>query len=131
MTTKKQQAEATQQVLTEKQELARARRKALKDLCNKLQQVAKAMGVEMKPNDLLRQHYAQAGHTELKSFSEWKEAGYYVKKGEKAILLWAHPKPSREAKELAKSEGKNEDEAKNDFYPLAYLFSSKQVAKRL
>ena len=130
MTTNKQQAEATQQVLTEKQELARARRKALKDLCNKLQQVAKAMGVEMKPNELLRQHYAQAGHTELKSFSEWKEAGYYVKKGEKAILLWAHPKPSREAKELAKSQGKNEDEAKNDFYPLAYLFSSKQVAKR-
>ena len=130
MTTNTQQAEATQQVLTEKQELARARRKSLKDLCNKLQQVAKAMGVEMKPNELLRQHYAQAGHTELKSFSEWKEAGYYVKKGEKAILLWAHPKPSREAKELAKSEGKNEDEAKNDFYPLAYLFSSKQVAKR-
>ena len=130
MTTNKQQAEATQQVLTEKQELARARRKALKDLCNKLQQVAKAMGVEMKPNELLRQHYAQAGHTELKSFSEWKDAGYYVKKGEKAILLWAHPKPSREAKELAKSQGKNEDEAKNDFYPLAYLFSSKQVAKR-
>lgn len=129
MTTNKQQAASTQQVLTEKQELARARRKALKDLCNKLQQVAKAMGVEMKPNELLRQHYAQAGHTELKSFSEWKEAGYYVKKGEKAILLWAHPKPSREAKELAKSEGKNEDEAKNDFYPLAYLFSSKQVAK--
>ena len=130
MTTNKQQAASTQQVLTEKQELARARRKALKDLCNKLQQVAKAMGVEMKPNELLRQHYAQAGHTELKSFSEWKDAGYYVKKGEKAILLWAHPKPSREAKELAKSQGKNEDEAKNDFYPLAYLFSSKQVAKR-
>ena len=130
MTTNTQQAEATQQVLTEKQELARARRKALKDLCNELQQAAKATGVEMKPNELLRQHYAQAGHTELKSFSEWKEAGYYVKKGEKAILLWAHPKPSREAKELAKSEGKNEDEAKNDFYPLAYLFSSKQVAKR-
>lgn len=130
MTTNTQQAASTQQVLTEKQELARARRKALKDLCNKLQQVAKAMGVEMKPNELLRQHYAQAGHTELKSFSEWKEAGYYVKKGEKAILLWAHPKPSRETKELAKSQGKNEDEAKNDFYPLAYLFSSKQVAKR-
>lgn len=130
MTTNTQQAEATQQVLTEKQELARARRKALKDLCNELQQAAKATGVEMKPNELLREHYAQAGHTELKSFSEWKEAGYYVKKGEKAILLWAHPQPSRKAKELAKSQGKNEDEAKNDFYPLAYLFSSKQVAKR-
>lgn len=130
MTTNTQQAEATQQVLTEKQELARARRKALKDLCNVLQQAAKATGVEMKPNELLREHYAQAGHTELKSFSEWKEAGYYVKKGEKAILLWAHPQPSREAKEFAKSQGKSEDEAKKDFYPLAYLFSSKQVAKR-
>ena len=130
MTKNEQKAASTQQILTEKQELARARRKALKNLCNELQQVAKAMGVEMKPNELLRQHYAQAGHTELKSFSEWKDAGYYVKKGEKAILLWAHPKPSKEAKELAKSQGKNEDEAKNDFYPLAYLFSSKQVAKR-
>ena len=40
MTTNKQQAASTQQVLTEKQELARARRKALKDLCNELQQAA-------------------------------------------------------------------------------------------
>lgn len=116
------QAEATTteaKPLTEKQAYARARRKALKDLCNTLQAAAKAAGMEESPNELLREYYAQAGHTELKTFEEWKQAGFYIRKGEKAILLWGHPKPSRQAKE-----------AENDFYPLAYLFSNQQVAPR-
>lgn len=116
--------------LTEKQAYARARRKALKDLCNTLQAAAKAAGIEQKPNELLRDFYAQSGHTELKTFDEWKQAGFYIRKGEKAILLWGHPKPSRQAKEAAKQAGKPEEEAENDFYPLAYLFSNQQVAPR-
>ena len=116
--------------LTEKQANARARRKALKDLCNTLQAAAKAAGMEETPNELLREYYAQAGHTELKTFEEWKQAGFYIRKGEKAILLWGHPKPSRQAKEAAKQAGKPEEEAENDFYPLAYLFSNQQVAPR-
>ena len=114
--------------LTEKQAIARARRKALKDLCNTLQAAAKAAGMEESPNELLREYYAQAGHTELKTVEEWKQAGFY--KGEKAILLWGHPKPSRQAKEAAKQAGKPEEEAESDFYPLAYLFSNQQVAPR-
>ena len=127
------QAEATTteaKPLTEKQAYARARRKALKDLCNTLQAAAKAAGKEETPNELLREYYAQAGHTELKTFEEWKQAGFYIRKGEKAILLWGHPKPSRQAKEAAKQAGKPEEEAENDFYPLAYLFSNQQVAPR-
>lgn len=116
--------------LTEKQAIARARRKALKDLCNTLQAAAKTAGMEESPNELLREYYAQAGHTELKTFEEWKQAGFYIRKGEKAILLWGHPKPSRQAKEAAKQAGKPEEEAENDFYPLAYLFSNQQVAPR-
>ena len=116
--------------LTEKQAYARARRKALKDLCNTLQAAAKAAGMEESPNELLRAYYAQAGHTELKTFEEWKQAGFYIRKGEKAILLWGHPKPSRQAKEAAKQAGKPEEEAEIDFYPLAYLFSNQQVAPR-
>ena len=114
--------------LNEKQAIARARRQALKDLCNTLQAAAKAAGMEGKPNDLLREYYAQAGHTELKTFDEWKEAGFYIRKGEKAILLWGHPKPSRQAREAAKQEGKAEEKAEKDFYPLAYLFSNQQVS---
>lgn len=116
--------------LTEKQANARARRQALKNLCNTLQAAAKAAGKEETPNELLREYYAQAGHTELKTFEEWKQAGFYIRKGEKAILLWGHPKPSRQAKEAAKQAGKTEEEAENDFYPLAYLFSNQQVAPR-
>ena len=116
--------------LTEKQANARARRQALKDPCNTLQAAAKAAGMEESPNELLREYYAQAGHTELKTFEEWKQAGFYIRKGEKAILLWGHPKPSRQAKEAAKQAGKPEEEAENDFYPLAYLFSNQQVAPR-
>ena len=116
--------------LTEKQANARARRQALKNLCNTLQAAAKAAGMEESPNELLREYYAQAGHTELKTFEEWKQAGFYIRKGEKAILLWGHPKPSRQAKEAAKQAGKPEEEAENDFYPLAYLFSNQQVAPR-
>ena len=120
----------TTKMLTEKQAIARAQRQALKDLCNTLQAAAKAAGIEQKPNELLREFYASAGHTELKTFDQWKEAGFFVRKGEKAILLWGHPKPSRQAKEAAKQAGKPEEEAENDFYPLAYLFSNKQVARR-
>lgn len=113
--------------LTEKQASVRASRQALRALCNSLQAAAKAAGMEETPNELLREYYAQAGHTELKTFEEWKQAGFYIRKGEKAILLWGRPKPSRLAKEAAKQAGKPEKEAENDFYPLAYLFSNKQV----
>ena len=130
-TTLKVEKEKNEQVLTEKQAIARARRKALKDLCNTLQAAAKAAGMEETPNELLREFYAQAGHKELKTFNEWKKEGYYIRKGEKAILLWGKPKPSRLSKEIAKMEGKPEEEAENDFYPLAYLYSNKQVETRI
>ena len=122
------QAQAKQ--LTPKQQEAQQRRRELSNLCSKLQEAAGIAGVGVKPNELLRKYYKQEGHTELRTFEEWKKAGYYVRKGEKAILLWGRPKPSRHAKEEAAQAGIPEEQAKNDFYPLAYLFSNRQVAQR-
>lgn len=122
------QAQAKQ--LTPKQQEAQQRRRELSNLCSKLQEAAGIAGVGVKPNELLRKYYKQEGHTELRTFEEWKKAGYYVRKGEKAILLWGRPKPSRHAKEEAAQAGLPEEAAKNDFYPLAYLFSNRQVAQR-
>ena len=113
--------------LTEKQAKARASRQALRALCNSLQAAAKAAAIEETPNELLRKYYAQAGHAVLRTFQEWKRAGYNIRKGEKALLLWGRPKPSRLAKEAAKQAGKTEEEAENDFFPLAYLFSNQQI----
>lgn len=117
-----------------KKEQAAQRRLELKGLSNSLVTAAKNGLIPMEEdgtvNDLLKAHYSELGHKELKSFSQWKEEGYSVKKGEHALLLWAHPKPSRHSKEQATSEGKNEDEAKADYFPVVYLFSQKQVVKR-
>lgn len=108
-----------------------ARRQALKSLCTNLK-AAQNMGAYSDcntMNELLKAFYAEAGHTELKTFQQWKENGYSVKRGEKAILLWGTPKATKESRQAAAEEGKNEDEAKEDFFPLAYMFSNKQVHK--
>lgn len=108
------------------------RRQALKELCTGLK-AAKDMGAYPEcetMNELLKAFYAEAGHTELHTFKQWKEKGFYVKKGEKAILLWATPKASKSSKLAAVDAGKQEDEAKEDYFPIAYLFSNKQVAKQ-
>lgn len=121
--------EATERELTEAQQLARQRRAALRDLSNQLKKAAELAGQDdLSVNALLRQYYAQAGHTELKTFGEWKEAGYFVRKGEKAIILWGHPR-SLKADEAPADTNEAKDEQR-DFYPLAYLFSNQQVNKR-
>lgn len=119
----------TQKPLTEKQILARERRKALKDLSNELKTMAEQSGNEAHVNDLLREFYAETGHTQLKTFDQWKAEGYFVRKGEKALLLWGKPTASKASKQTATEQGKAEEDAENDFYPLAYLFSQQQVTR--
>ena len=118
-----------QKPLTEKQEQARARRQALRDLSNELKSIAELNGQEANVNELLRDFYAGTGHTELKTFDQWKEDGYFIPKGEKALLLWGKPKASKNAIQEATQQGKSEEDADTDFYPLAYLFSQQQVTK--
>ena len=118
-----------QKPLTEKQEQARARRQALRDLSNELKSIAELNGQEANVNELLRDFYAGTGHTELKTFDQWKEDGYFIRKGEKALLLWGKPKASKNAIQEATQQGKSEEDADTDFYPLAYLFSQQQVTK--
>ena len=118
-----------QKPLTEKQELARARRQALRDLSNELKSLAELNGQEANVNELLRDFYAGTGHTELKTFDQWKEDGYFIRKGEKALLLWGKPKASKNAIQEATQQGKSEEDADTDFYPLAYLFSKQQVTR--
>lgn len=92
---------------------------------HKLSQQAKElveMGEAESINEGLAMIYAEEGHRNLKSFKEWLKVGKVVKKGEKALLLWG--KPLRKQKE---QEQTPEDQEDPDFYPLAYVFSSKQV----
>lgn len=74
------------------------------------------------------EEYITAGEgLPLKTFAEWKKAGYVVKKGESAVLktrLWQMKKKKKSADEQTDGEDKD----KNDFYLCpAHLFSAEQV----
>ena len=118
--------ETPEPVKTE-QNAIQAKRNELKELSRQLQKQAQDHGLKTSTNFLLREWYASDGHKELKTFEQWKEAGYFVRKGEKALLLWGHPKPSKQALTTATENGKTEEDAENDFYPIAYVFSNMQV----
>jgi hypothetical protein len=90
-----------------------------------LSKAAAALVEEQKAasiNDALVLIYAMQGHEEIHSFKKWLELGYAVKKGEKALLLWGEPQKA--LKQEKQNEGEK-DEFK--FFPLAYVFSNKQV----
>lgn len=86
-----------------------------------LQQAVKS-GMYGSVNEGLVAMYAEQGHTEIHSFKQWLSKGYVVRKGEKALLLWAEP---RKAFNQEKKTDNEKDEFK--FFPLAYVFSQLQV----
>lgn len=74
-------------------------------------------------NQGLVELYRQQGHTRLKTFHQWKDAGYSIKKGSKALLLWGEPREIKHPDPEAE-----EDEFK--YFPLCYVFSENQVVER-
>ena len=113
----------------QKKEEALKRRAALKELSSSLQALSKqGLFPEFHTvNGLLRYYYESRGYKDLKTFRQWKEEGFSVKKGEKAILLWAQPVVSNQSKEAATEAGKTEEEAKEDYFPVCHVFASCQV----
>jgi hypothetical protein len=101
-----------------KQEM-KDKRDNLKEL-SKVVKMAISQGIYNSVNEGLVDMYAKEGHTEIHSFNSWLTRGYAVRKGEKALLLWGEPRKG----------GKQEKEESDDeynFFPLAYVFSQKQV----
>lgn len=83
-------------------------------------------------NGLLRFYYACKGYKNLKTFKEWKENGYTVRKGEKSLLVWGTPivsKAEKERIEELKKQGKEDEKAKEDYFPVCHLFAECQVHK--
>lgn len=99
----------------------KAKRQHLKEL-SRIIQMAVRSGQYESINEGLVDIYAQEGHTEINSFRGWLKKGYAVRKGEKALLLWGQPKQSQKQEQPTESE-----EDKTQFWPLAYVFSQKQV----
>ena len=101
----------------------RNKREELKAL-SRLARLAINTGLFSSVNEFLVDFYAQQGHTTLHSFKQWLKEGFCVCRGEKALLLWGEPRKAQN-----KEKQKTEDEDEFDFFPLAYVFSEKQVQK--
>jgi hypothetical protein len=69
--------------------------------------------------------YKPEGHNELYTFNQWKEKGFAVRKGQKALFVWGSPVDRNKD---SKGNKKDPDKEEEEFYPLCFLFSNKQVA---
>jgi hypothetical protein len=65
-------------------------------------------------------------HKNFKTFNQWKAAGFFVQKGEKAFLVWGRPTEEQETEKGAEPS----TEAEGRFFPLAFLFSNAQVEQK-
>jgi hypothetical protein len=95
-----------------------------------LKAVANLTGEPDNVNELLKGYYATTyGTTDLRTFEEWKKAGYTVKKGQTSFMIWATPKATKAERERvaeAKAKGEHATE-KEDYFPVCHLFDIKQV----
>jgi len=100
-------------------ETMRAKREELKSLSAPFKLLLKE-GAIGSINEGLANYYAEQGHTTLNSYRRWKELGFQVKKGSKALLMWGEPVDK-------KNKEQQQEEDKDPFFPLAYVFSNLQV----
>lgn len=71
-------------------------------------------------NEGLIEHYKKGGHEQFKTFGQWKDSGFSIKKGSKAFLVWGSPR------EIVHPDPENNDDEFR-YFPLCYLFSDLQV----
>jgi hypothetical protein len=110
-----------------KHENAQLRREQLKKLSNDLK-LANALLIANgeKINNLLVEYYRQKFEvTELKTYEQWKNFGFQVKRGSLSYMVWGTPKTIKIKNDADPTADPKE---KDDFFPVCHLFDAKQVA---
>lgn len=92
-----------------------------------IQEEMEAQGINFIPrvNSILLKLYSNEPDIRFLTFKTWEKEGYSVKKGAKAYCVWSKPILEKDKKTGDPVEGSEE------FYGLAFLFSSKQVEKKV
>lgn len=99
-------------------EILQAKRQELKEISNTLKE-AKENGEISSINEGLKQIYYLQGHTNLKTYDQWKREGKQVKRNEKALYLWR----KRSSFSIEESNEKREVV----YFPMLAVFSENQV----
>ena len=72
-------------------------------------------------NSFIREIYGLKKNT-LRTYEEWKKAGYVIKKGEKAFLFWECPIVRK-----AETDQADTNVTEYLYFPIRYLFTENQV----
>ena len=70
-------------------------------------------------NEGLKEIYKQQGNADLRTYDQWKKAGFQIKRGAKALYLWG--------RQTAKTVNENGEEKEITYFPLVAVFSENQV----
>lgn len=107
-----------------KVEQYKANRAALIQMSAAIRILVKAGAID-SVNEGLKEVYEKADPNieEFRTFWQWKDSGYTIRKGAKAFLIWGQP---RQGSQIA--EGATEPE-EYKYWPLCYLFANTQVYK--
>jgi antirestriction protein ArdC len=121
-------------VLNPNLETRAAKRNFLRSLSKDAELLVESGECETVNEYLLILYQEQEGEeAEFHTYKQWRKLGHQVKKGESAFLVWGRPRKiesEEDAKEAKEGESEEENSKKDEFYPLAYLFSSNQVEPR-
>jgi len=76
-------------------------------------------------NDLIKEtYYEKSGTDDFRTFTDWHEAGFKIKRGERGWIIWAQ-KRSATIPGQSRQDDENIDEYQ--FFPTCYLFNINQV----
>lgn len=115
--------------MTKNIELYKEKRKALRELSKIAKTMMQGECEGMSVNEILiDEFYSDEENNEFKTLHDWNKAGFKVKKGATAFVVWGKPKPKKKGEEPKQSQ--NPEEAEEEFFPLCYLFSNAQVIKK-
>jgi hypothetical protein len=88
--------------------------------------IAAMTGQMMSVNQGLIFHYEiKTGCKDFRTFHQWKEAGYKVKKGAESFRVWGSPIKATSKTELVEGDEPAEDKYK--YWPMCCLFNESQV----
>lgn len=114
--------------MTKNIELYKEKRNALRELSKIAKMRISADCEGMSVNEvLITEFYSDEENKEFKTFQDWKKLGCNIIKGSTAFIVWGKPKAIKKGEEAKQSQ--NQEEDKEDFFPLCYLFSNAQVIK--
>ena len=90
-----------------------------------LKLVKSELGPGQNNAEIMAYYVAKIGQTEFKTFRQWKEAGYQVKKGESSYPVFS--RPIGDIKAAQKGEAASAEDKK--YFGIAHLFHAGQVEK--